>query len=87
MNLEQANQIGTFASLAWRHMVKHQPNRRRALGPKVKEYLEDIQSQADQYQTQATSEGVPFETTREVIRETWISLPDLPDGLTSDDTV
>ncbi len=65
-----------------RHMKKHQPNLYRHLRKKgeLREYLLSVQKQAGQYLEKADAAGRPFEETQEVIRETWISLPDVDAG-------
>ncbi len=64
-----------------RHMEKHQPNLYRHLQDQgqLRAYILDIQEQAGQYLERALEAGRPFEETHDVIRETWISLPDVDD--------
>jgi hypothetical protein len=64
------------------HMKKHQPNLYRHLRQKggLRQYLLSVQEQAGQYLEKADAAGRPFEETQEVIRETWISLPDVDAG-------
>jgi len=78
---QELEQIGAIASMALRHMQEYQPNRYRVLkkSDRLKAYLEDIQKQAENYMGKALRKGQPEDRTREVIRETWINLPDLPD--------
>jgi len=78
---QKLDQIGSIARLTLRHMKAHQPNRYRMLrkSGQLKEYLESVQRQGENYQEKAKRKGQPEDQTREVIRETWISLPDLPD--------
>ncbi len=62
-----------------RHMQKHQPNLCRHLKSqnKLMPFLLNVQEQAALYIEKATAADRPFEETWDVIRETWISLPDV----------
>jgi hypothetical protein len=61
------------------HLTRNQPNLYKYLLSKgqVKEHVLQAQAQAEKYMEQADEKGRPPDETWDVIRETWISLPDV----------
>jgi AcrR family transcriptional regulator len=61
------------------HLKTHRPRLYRYLRSRgeVKEHVLQAQEQAERYANRADEKGRPPEETWEVIRETWISLPDV----------
>ncbi len=73
------SQLHAFGRQKLRHLKKHQPNLYRYLKSqgKVMEHVLGVQDQAELYLDKANDAGRPIEETLDVIRETWISLPDV----------
>jgi hypothetical protein len=74
-------ELDGFGREKLRHLKKHQPNLHRYLKSqgKVLEYVLSVQEQAGLYLDKANEAGRPIQETLDVIRETWISLPDVDD--------
>ena len=62
-----------------RHLKAHQPNRMRALVSQglLEDHLLQGQEAAEQWTQAALKKGMDHQSVREVVRETWISLPDI----------
>jgi len=73
------NEMRGFGREKLRHLKKHQPKLHQYLKSqgKVLEYVLSVQEQAELYLDQANEAGRPIQETLDVIRETWISLPDV----------
>ncbi|GEM_PF-3327322 len=74
-------ELNGFGREKLRHLKKHQPKLHQYLKSqgKVLEYVLSVQEQAELYLDQANEAGRPIQETLDVIRETWISLPDVDD--------
>ena len=72
-------ELNGFGREKLRHLKKHQPKLHQYLKSqgKVLEYVLSVQEQAELYLDQANEAGRPIQETLDVIRETWISLPDV----------
>ena len=75
----QASELRGTGEEVLRHLKKHQPNLYKYLVSKgqVMQYVLQAQEQAENYMEKADAAGRPPEETEEIIRETWISLPDV----------
>lgn len=75
------DKLNAFGEMKLRHLQKHQPNLYRYLieTKQLQHHLISVQEQATAYLEQAINSGQDPNVTDEVIRETWISQPDVDD--------
>jgi len=76
---ENPNELRAVGHMVLRHLKKHQPNLHKYLKSRgqVMEYVLQAQRQGEAYMDRADAAGRPPEEPFEVIRETWVSLPDV----------
>ena len=73
------DKLNAFGTMKLRHLQKHQPNLYLHLVQtnQLQQHLVSVQEQATLYLEQAINAGRDPNETDEVIRETWISQPDV----------
>ncbi len=73
--------LNAFGWMKLRHMENHQPNLMKYLKDRneLESYILQVQEDATDYLRQATDAGEDEQVINEIIRDTWISRPDVAD--------